>query len=247
VAEVNDRPTLPEDAPTSPETPTSIRSSLPPLPVARRATPGKWCDTSSPLTRAAAEELRRLGYLGVYRYLPLPGNDASRDLTRAELAMLLEVGLEVGAVQHVRGFPPAHPFWSPAEHDALEDAATAIQAARRAGLPDGVHLFQDLEAVDGSQSDTSGYTVRWGHTVRMSGYAAGLYVGYSVPLAPLDLYGLPDVDCYWSDPGRRVVAKRGCAILQGRSLASSGVLPPIDEDLVQIDALGGLPVVASAA
>lgn len=246
MGEVHDRPTLPEDTPTSPETP-AAKSERPVLAIARRATPGKWCDTSTPLMRAAAEELRRQGYLGVFRYLPLPGNDTSRDLTRDELAMLLEVGLEVGVVQHVRGFPPAHPLWSPAEHDALEDAATAIQMARRAGMPDGVHLFQDLEAVDGSKGDTSGYTVRWGHVVRTSGYAAGLYVGYAVPLSPVDLYELPDVDCYWGDGPARTVAVRGCAIVQGRSLRADGVLPPLDQDVIQVDAKGGLPIIAARA
>jgi Domain of unknown function (DUF1906) len=243
MAEIHDRPTIPDDAPTSPETPSAKGRRI----VARRATPGRWCDTSTRLSRPAAVELLRQGYKGVGRYVPLAGNALGADITADELAMLvLDVGLEVVLVQHVRGFPPHNPLWRPGEHDAQADAAAAIAAARVAGYPDGAHIFEDLEAVDGSVGETMGYCVRWGHTMASSGYLAGLYVGYATPLSPADLYSLPDVHCYWADGPQRTVAERGTAIVQGRSLKASGALPPLDEDLVRLDARGDVPVVAAA-
>lgn len=243
MADINERATLPDDTPTSPETPSARRRI-----IARRATPGRWCDTAAPLTRAGALELVRQGYKGVGRYLPLAGNPATNDITAAELTMLvLDVGLEVVLVQHVRGFPPHNPLWRPGDHDPQADAAAAIAAARAAGYPDGAHIFEDLEAVDGSLAETMGYCVRWGHTLASSGYLAGLYIGYATPLSPTDLFSLPDVHCYWADGPHRTIAERGSAIIQGRTLRAAGPLPPLDEDLVRADAFGDLPVVAASA
>ena len=69
-----------------------------------------------------------------------------------------------------------------------------------------------------------------------------MYHGYAVPLSASDLYDLPGFDCYWSDAGKRPVATRGNAVVQGAEVTISGV--KFDLDTVAADALGGLPFVA---
>ena len=214
--------------------------------IARAATPGAWVDASTPITPRVAAAVKQAGKVGVFRYVPLPGNSTKSDITGTELGCLLDAGLEVGLVQHVRGNPPTQPLWQPGAHSGVLDAQAAIASAQAAGYPPGCHLFQDLEACDGSSMQVLTYCLDWGRTVIESGYLCGLYVGYAAVLTPESLYALPSVTCYWSDAGPRSVATRGFAIKQGApEVTIAGV--EFDPDVVKLDALGGLPVVCAAA
>ena len=209
--------------------------------IARPATPGLFFDCSTKLTRPAAEKLRAT-YVGVFRYVPLPHVNASADIDADELAMLLDVGFEVGLVQHTR-----YPGWDPHQANTIAgaiDGIAASEAALHAGYGAG-HIFFDLEGVG---TTCTAFAIRyfveeWAARVTMHGFRAGLYVGFQQPLTPEQLYELHGFDIYWSDAGHRKVATRGVAISQGPEMTVNGVR--IDTDQVAPDLLGGLPWVCA--
>jgi hypothetical protein len=218
--------------------------------IAAPAHEGLWLDTAWPLTEHVLDAIVSQSvahYCGVFRYLPLPGNASAGDLSAQELMWATSRGLQVGAVQHVRG-SKSNPFWDPTAHSGREDGLAAVAHARAAGLPPGTHLFQDLEAVNavaGAREVTRQYCEDWGMPVIEAGYQAGIYVGFAAQLQPADLWLLSTVNCYWSDPGPRSVSIRGCAIKQqARTVTIAGVT--FDVDAIAKDNLKGLPYVATA-
>lgn len=240
MGEIHDRETLPDDFPTSPETPSAkLRRTA----VARRCTPGDWFDVSVPLSLGQARVFRSRGKVGVFRYGPLPNNSTAADLSAEELAgVLFDAELEVGLIQHPRTSNLL------AAHSGGADAMTIGQHAAGIGYPSGGHIFLDLEGVIGTTAgQVTTYCVDWARAIIHLGYAAGLYVGYAAILGPQELYELPGFDCYWSDAIRRRVNVRGCAVQQGAEVAAANGLPRYDPDTVAPDALGGLPMVAAAA
>lgn len=183
------------------------------------------------------------GKVGGFRYVPLNAkNDARSDIDDAEFSDWMAVGLQLGLVQHVRYSP-----WEPRNYSGVEDGAFAGQWARAVGYPERAHLFQDLEGVAGGASgDPTGtiiYSNLWAGRVLQAALGAGLYVGFDIPLTAEQLYEDLSHNCYWSDPARRHVAERSCAIYQGRTRTIAGLT--FDEDTVAPDLLGGLPWVAA--
>lgn len=213
--------------------------------IAALAREGNWVDTNTILTVRTLDALRAAGKLGVARYVPLPGNNPAGDISAEELERVLGEGLQLALVQHVRAGDPRTHLWDPGQHSGEDDARTACAAAKAAGYPEGAHVFLDLEAVSGTTVATVGFCLEWSRITLAEGFLAGLYVGYSVPLSPEDLYDLQGFNSYWSDAGRRQVATRGCAIVQGAEVVIGGV--KFDVDPVAADKLGGLPYVAQAA
>ena len=213
--------------------------------IAQPARVGRWVDTSFKLTRHVAEAVKALGYEGIGRYVPLPGNSSAGDIDAPELEMICDVDLQVTLFQHVRG-TKANPLWKPSLCSAIEDATTACGAAKNAGVPDSVTIYQDLEAVDDTTMNTMIYTERWGQYTTKGSYGAGLYVGYSARLSPEELYALPDVHTYAADWGPRQVAVRGVSY---RQIYAHPVIAGVnfDEAFVSVDALGGLPIVCGLA
>jgi hypothetical protein len=181
-----------------------------------------------------------IGKVGVIRYVPLPGDDSAGDITKTELENICSAGLELMLVQH-----PRYAGWKPSSHSGDADAAAALARAEEVGYPHGCHLFLDLEGINDSTFATINFAVDWQHTLIAGLLSAGLYVGFSVPLHPVDLYEIPGVNSYWSDPADRQVATRGTAILQGPSVTIAGV--KFDVDGVRKDKLGSLPVACRLA
>lgn len=235
---------IPDDRPTSPETPGSKR---PPAParraVARRATPGQWFDVSVRLSDAQARAFKAMGKRGCFRYGPLPGNPTAEDLSADELEMLVfDVGLEVGLVQHPRAVNVL------SAHSGAADAMWIGKYAASIWYPSEDHIFLDLEDVSGSTVDqVTAYCVDWARACIQLGFRAGLYVGFDAVLGPQALYELPGFDCYWSDAAGRRVNVRGCAVRQRAQVPATAGLPNYDPDELAPDALGGLPIVAAAA
>ena len=187
------------------------------------ALPGHYVDTNTPCSDALLRLVKASGALGVTRYVGLPNNNPANDISGAELLRIAAAGLACCLVQHVRGPEKGFTGWRPSRHSGADDAAAAVAAAQAAGYPAGAHLFLDLENIDDGAFATIQYAVAWQHVVIAAGYRAGLYVGFQVPLHPLDLYDLPGFDCYWSDAGHREVATRGCAVIQGAGIVVGGV------------------------
>lgn len=204
------------------------------------ATPGAWVDTTWKITANVAQALRHAGYVGVYRYVPLPRDASLGDISLSEAQTITDAGLQLGLVQHCRR-PPV----MLALHSGLQDATAATAAARAAGYPEGAHLFLDLEGVVGNESQVALYCDAWSAQVTGDGYGCGLYVGYSAVLGPDELYQLPRFDRYWSDAGPRVVATRGFCLRQhSPEVTVAGV--SFDRDTMAPDDLGDLPKVCSA-
>jgi hypothetical protein len=205
------------------------------------ATPGHWLDTDSPLSDATLAALVSAGIVGVFRYVPLPGNNPMLDISPAELERICAHGLQCSLVQHVRG--PG--LWRPADHDGAADARTAAGHALGCGYPKGAHLAQDLEACQGTANESDKYTSDWGTACNTAGFPHRLYVGYSTNLSAVDLYDLHTPNSYWSDAGHREVATRGVDTQQGSTVSIGGI--SFDTDLVAPDLLGGLFVACGPA
>jgi hypothetical protein len=210
--------------------------------VVKPATPGLWFDTSTKLTATSARAMRLKGYLGALRYLPLPSNSPANDIDYPEAAIIAGAGLELSLIQHVR-----FPGWDPSKQSGTVDAGIACFYAMGAGAKAGANLFLDFEGVSltASVAQCKIYIEAWAASVIAHGFRAGLYVGYQIPLGPVDLYDLRGITCYWSDFGHRVVATRGCAVVQKNpDILVAGI--KIDEDWVSPDLLGDLPQVMAA-
>lgn len=236
---INDRDTLPDDMPTSPETPSAKGRRLA---VVRRATPGKWFDVSVKLRLEQARRFRAAGFLGVGRYGPLPGNSTAEDLDAAELEMLVfDAGLEVFIYQHPRRVNVL------SKYSGSADAMWVCQYASSIYYPSAAHILLDLEGVIGTtMPQTWQYCVDWSRAALQLRYSSGLYVGFSAVLGPQELYELPGFNTYASDVAGRRVNVRGVCYQQLAQVAAANGLPAYDPATMGVDALGGLPLVAAA-
>lgn len=221
--------TIPDDTPTSPETPSALGRAV-------MAPSCSVVDSSSKMNAVLLAELRRQGRRGVVRTVPLPGVSPAFDVDAGELALILGQGLGSWWYQH-----PRFPGWKPREHDPEADARWAVKFARAAGYAPGTHGFVDAEGMsaDTTAAEAHAYNSAWAHVVVEEGFRAGLYDGYSQPETPDELYALHDVDCYWSDLARRKVSVRGCAVMQGPEILVLGVR--FDTDVVAPDAMLATP------
>lgn len=203
--------------------------------IVRQAPTCTIVDTSAKLTADVLSAVVDAGYAGVVRYVRLPGVSDTWDIDADELSMILGAGLGLLLVQHVR-----YPGWNPASYSGKQDAAAAVERARAAGYVAGSHIFLDLEGIKAKATDaTIRFANDWADAVVAAGYKAGCYVGYAVPLTAAQLYDLHRIDSYWSDAGRRAVAKRGFAVRQRAEIMIAGV--PFDPDDVAPDEEGDTP------
>jgi hypothetical protein len=206
--------------------------------VARPASVGLWLDTDAKLTTPQLEALIAAAHpVGVIRTLPLPG--LGPEIERDELERILGMGLELMLYQRVR-----FPGWDPRAHSGSADGAAAAHAALDAGYPAAAHIFLDLEGIKGDAEGTIGFADLHADQILESGFRAGVYVGYEVPLTPEQLYENLPQNSYWSDAGHRSVAIRGCALHQGKQVTIGGV--DYDFDELRPDLLGGVPFAAVA-
>jgi hypothetical protein len=205
-------------------------------PIVSPAPPCRIVDTNVRLGPDILQQVRVAGYSGVVRYLPLPGVAATKDVHQDEVGSIMEVGLGLLLVQHVR-----FPHWDPRDHAGAADALAAVQFAQQAGYLAGAHIFLDLEGiVAGTGKATKAFAEAWATTVTQAGYLAGCYVGFDVPLNPAELFELRKINSYWSDAGPREVAVRGFAIKQHAEIFIAGT--PFDPDTVQPDHRGETPI-----
>ena len=203
--------------------------------IAQRAPTCKIVDTSAKLTADVLSAIVDAGYAGVVRYVRLPGVADTWDIDADELTTIVGAGLGLMLVQHVR-----YPGWNPASYSGKDDAAAALERAQAAGYAAGSHIFLDLEGIKAKATDaTIRFANDWADAVVDAGYKAGCYVGYAVPLTAMQLYELHRVDSYWSDAGRRAVAKRGFAVRQHAEIMIQGV--PFDPDDIAPDEKGETP------
>jgi hypothetical protein len=208
------------------------------------ATEGKWLDCITPLSDAVLASIRAQhpDVVGIVRSTPLPNNNTSGEVQPGELERILVHGFESFWYQRVRGTHATNMLWVPSEHSGTADGACGVQWAQRAGYPDGVHGFQDLEATRDTEANCLQYCLDWGATVLAARASVGTYVGYSPGLTPDALHELPHSTCYWHGGGGPSVTVRGYAVKQIGALTIAGVT--FDVNVMAADALGGLPIVA---
>jgi len=198
---------------------------------ARELVPGQiGVDLDSPLSAKQCHDLQTArGASFAVRYLS--------ELTAIEGEAITGAGWGLMGVTHPRG--------TLSDTFGQADGVTAASHARAVGLPEGIHLWLDLESWSG---DAIGYVNAWAAQVTSAGYLAGLYVGYAdAPLTPDELYDL-DVQAYWKSCSEvPEVAHASYMMIQltPPDLVIAGTL--VDLDVVQGDRKGRLPVAAFAA
>ena len=192
-------------------------------------------DTNQKVSVNLASQVAAIGYKSVIRYLPLPGVDPKGDIDAAEIDAILNAGLAVLLVQHVR-----FAGWNPAKFSGKTDALEAIEFAQAAGYLQGAHIYLDLEGISGTSAATKQFAEDWSAAVVQTGFSAGCYVGFNVPLNAVQLYDLHNFHTYWAAPGPRSIATRGFAITQKTPAITIGGVN-FDADTLQADKLGDTP------
>lgn len=197
----------------------------------------KGFDTCTPLSLEKAKEFKNAGYDFCIRYVSL-SNNRTGDITTKEANNIINAGLALGIVQHVR-----YPGWKPSASLGQSDAQMALNHLTQVGIPKGITVYVDLEGVASgtSASDIIAYANTWHDVIEQAGYIPGIYVGANSYLTGSQLYNSLKFQHYWKSlsivPN---VAVRGYEMVQLRQIKQLGVL--IDEDVVYGDNLGNTPI-----
>jgi hypothetical protein len=140
-------------------------------------------DTDTKITQTAGAFVVQEFHFAL-RYVSLNEKEAQGDLTKEEVYAILEAGLGLMPVQHVR-----EPGWIPTAALGLRDGNVARVQAYLCGFLPHCTVWLDLEGVDQkvSKADVVAYTVAWANSVRAWGYHPGLYVGAQSRLDQEDL------------------------------------------------------------
>lgn len=192
-------------------------------------------DSDTTITAALAQQFYARGYKFSLRYLSLGGQESPQDLSTAEATDILNSGLALMPVQHVR-----KSGWLPSQTLGQQYGQDAAANAENVGFPTGVNVWCDLEGA-GSQAvaqDVIDYCAAWFAAVDAAGYVPGLYVGSAAVLTGPELYSLP-FQHYWRSQSRVPdVPTRGYALVQlFPSVTANGI--GIDIDFTQNDDKGG--------
>jgi len=190
----------------------------------------------------------KLGYKFCLRYVSLGENeDQQRDLTREEASGILEAGLALMPVQHVR-----YPGWRPSAELGKRYGENAAAHAAQIGFPTEVNLWCDLEGIhNNTHGDPDPVTLQeiidycnaWYDSVCYRGYLPGLYVGANTHLNQEELYQDLKFKHYWkSDSSVPDVHPRGYQMIQHLQSDSETVKGfQINKDITYIDNYGGRP------
>jgi hypothetical protein len=163
------------------------------------------------------------------------GAESPQDLTTQEATDILNSGLALMPVQHVR-----KPGWSPSASLGQQDGQNAASNAQDVGFLVGVNVWCDLEGVGNSAApqDVIDYCQAWYSAVDAAGFAPGLYVGYGTKLTGQQLYDL-SFQHYWrSQSTVPEIPNRGYQLIQFLpSVTACGIA--VDPDMTQTDDQGG--------
>jgi hypothetical protein len=196
-------------------------------------------DTDTKITPELATKFYKSGYRFCLRYLSLSTPEQDSDLTREEIAGILQSGLALMAVQHAHGVGS----WFPSDDSGAEDGNNAAQNAGAVCLPKGMNIWCDLENVPSETSLKSviDYCNAWYNVVSCAGYIPGLYVGAHCGLNDSkQLFFDLKFAHYWKSMSNvQMIAYRGYQMIQHPTTCVHGV--EIDPDNIQTDNYGGLP------
>ncbi|HEY9662798.1 MAG TPA: DUF1906 domain-containing protein [Allocoleopsis sp.] len=187
-------------------------------------------DTDTQLNFATAKLFRQSGYDFCLRYLSL-GNENSYDLDHDEAQAILNGGLALMPVQHVR-----YAGWMPDVALGTQTGKTAADNTIQVGFPTKVNVWLDLEGISPSATaaDVIAYCNSWFDAVAGVGYLPGLYVGANSILDGKQLYSSLKFQHYWHSlsivPN---VSVRGYQMIQSDGGTVHGI--GIDKNMTQAD------------
>ncbi len=192
-------------------------------------------DSDTVVTAAVAQQFFGQGYKFCVRYLTLLGQQSPGDLSSQEATDILNSGLALMAVQHVR-----KPGWSPSQTLGQQAGAQAVANAQLLGFPPDVNIWCDLEGVinGAAAQDVMEHCNAWFAAVNAAGYIPGLYVGADAILNAQQLYSLTFQHYWRSQSNVPDVPVRGYQLLQlFPAITANGI--GIDVDIAQTDNQGG--------
>lgn len=151
-------------------------------------------DTATIVSSSVAASFKSSGYAFCVRYLSRGTTQGSGDLSNAEALGILNAGLALMAVQHVR-----MPGWTPTAALGTQDGTNGANNAKSIGLPTGMNIWCDLEGVadDTTAQAVIDYCQAWYTAVKAAGYVPGLYVGAAAVLTSQQLYSNLSFQHYW--------------------------------------------------
>jgi hypothetical protein len=197
----------------------------------------KGFDTDTAISSSSvAQQFKAEGYSFCVRYLSLTTPEQTGDLSCSEANYILIGGLALSAVQHPTSLTLT-------EELGTQHGANAAANAASIGLPQGMVLWCDLEAVDGNIPDSSitiSYCQAWFDAVESAGYVPGIYIGVGTGLSGTQLYDLPFAHYWKSCSSVPTPDPRGYQMVQtcyDPALMVNGY--NIDTDLTQDDNEGG--------
>jgi hypothetical protein len=188
-------------------------------------------DTDTKLNPDLAKRFRQSGYQFCLRYLSLEAEN-SYDLDHDEAQAILDAGLALMPVQHVR-----YAGWSPNASLGIQTGNHAADNMLQIGFPSRVNAWLDLEGINpnATAEDVIDYCNSWYEAVAQPGYLPGLYVGANSILDSQQLYSDLKFQHYWHSlsivPD---VAVRGYQMIQSDGGTVYGI--SIDKNLTQADA-----------
>ena len=195
-------------------------------------------DTNEVVTAANAAAFFSQGYRFCVRYVSRVAQQGSSDLTAAEALVILDAGLALLTVQHVRA-----EGWAPTPDLGASDGVHAAYHAFTLGFPPGVNVWCDLEGVaTGTPSQqVIDYCNSWYSAVAAAGYLPGLYVGANAILNGQALFESLRFSHYWKSLSTVPdVAVRGYQMIQSNEQTLNGI--DIDQNRTQTDLRGGTVV-----
>ena len=198
----------------------------------------KGFDSDTRLTLELAQQFLAQDYSFCLRYVSL-GAEQSGDLTADEVEQILQGGLALMPVQHVRMIG-----WSPTEELGQSTGADAGSNAEAVGFPAGVCVWCDLEGINESASvqKVIAYCNAWYEAVAEAGFVPGLYVGRKCVLSSEQLYQNLKFSHYWKSASTvPEVAVRGYQMIQTLEEDLVNEIG-IDKDATQTDQLGGTAI-----
>ena len=193
-------------------------------------------DTDTKLTYDTAKSFYNEGYRFAIRYVCL-GSEVSADLTYEEANAILEAGLALMPVQHVRSED-----WEPNAALGKEYGDNAAINADKTGFPPGINVWCDLEGVSSGVSSQSiiDYCNNWYDAVTPWGYIPGLYVGARCGLNEAQLGNL-QFEHYWQSESNVPPVPVGYQMIQEYYPEPVNGIG-IDKDITYIDKQGKAPM-----
>ncbi len=192
-------------------------------------------DANTVISFETAQEFFQDGYRFCVRYISR-GQEPATDLSTEEATDILNAGLALMPVQHVRAAG-----WMPSESLGTQDGTAAADNASGVGFPPGVNVWLDLEGVSSSATaqDVIDHCNAWYAVVEQAGYVPGIYVGSSAILTGQQLFSELSFQHYWrSQSNVPNIPQRGYQLIQlFPTVTVNGV--GIDIDVTQGDFMGG--------